>query len=204
MTKRTFDILGASFGLVVFAPVMLIVAIMIRWRLGSPVLFRQQRVGMNGRIFEMVKFRTMLNVLGPDGAPRPDSERLTSFGKILRSSSLDELPELWNVLQGDMSLVGPRPLLVEYLDYYTPTERRRHEVRPGITGLAQIRGRNALSWRKKFRYDVFYVDHASVGFDLKIILMTITAVIGRVGIAAKGEATMHRLDIERSGPLSTS
>lgn len=201
MAKRAFDILGAGVGLVLLAPVMAVIAILIRRRLGSPVLFRQQRIGRNGRIFEMVKFRTMLDAVGPDGAQRPDAERLTPFGKALRSSSLDELPELWNVLRGDMSLVGPRPLLVEYLDHYTPTERRRHDVRPGVTGLAQVRGRNALSWRKKFRYDVFYVDHASVGLDLKIIWMTIAAVTGRAGISAKGEATMPRLDVERSRPF---
>lgn len=203
MAKRAFDILGAGFGLLLLAPVMAVIAILIRHRLGSPVLFRQQRIGRNGGIFEMVKFRTMLDVVGPDGAQRPDGERLTSFGKGLRSTSLDELPELWNVLKGDMSLVGPRPLLVEYLDHYTPTERRRHDVRPGVTGLAQVRGRNALSWRKKFRYDVFYVDHASIGFDLKIIWMTIAAVTGRAGISAKGEATMPRLDVERNQPVST-
>ena len=176
MVKRAIDILGAGAGLVLLTPVMVVIAIMIRRRLGSPVFFRQERVGMRGRIFRMVKFRTMLDAVGPDGTQRPDAERLTLFGKALRATSLDELPELWNVLLGHMSLVGPRPLLVAYLDHYTPTELRRHDVRPGVTGLAQVRGRNALSWRNKFRYDVFYVDHMSIGFDLKIIVMTLAAV----------------------------
>lgn len=201
MVKRAIDILGAGAGLVLLTPVMVVIAIMIRRRLGSPVFFRQERVGMRGRIFRMVKFRTMLDAVGPDGTQRPDSERLTPFGKALRATSLDELPELWNVLLGHMSLVGPRPLLVAYLDHYTPTELRRHDVRPGVTGLAQVRGRNALSWRNKFRYDVFYVDHMSVGFDLKIIVMTLAAVTGKSGISAKGEATMPRLDVERGKPL---
>ena len=202
MVKRAIDILGAGAGLVLLTPVMVVIAIMIRRRLGSPVFFRQERVGMRGRIFRMVKFRTMLDAVGPDGTQRPDAERLTLFGKALRATSLDELPELWNVLLGHMSLVGPRPLLVAYLDHYTPTELRRHDVRPGVTGLAQVRGRNALSWRNKFRYDVFYVDHMSIGFDLKIIVMTLAAVTGKSGISAKGEATMPRLDVERGKPLS--
>ncbi|MDJ1158187.1 sugar transferase [Chelatococcus sp. SYSU_G07232] len=197
--KRLIDILGAGLGLVLLAPVLVVVALCVRLKLGRPVLFRQPRVGRDEKIFNLIKFRTMREATDAAGRPLPDAERLTRFGRLLRATSLDELPELWNILKGDMSLVGPRPLLVEYLPHYTPQERRRHAVRPGLTGLAQVRGRNALSWRHKFRYDVFYVDHASVAFDLRIMIWTVAAILRRDGISAPGEATMQRLDNERSG-----
>lgn len=165
---------------------------MIRRRLGSPVLFRQIRPGLHGRPFEMVKFRTMRDAFGPDGQPLADEERMTSFGRLLRSSSLDELPELWNVLKGDMSLVGPRPLLMEYLPLYSAEQARRHAVRPGITGWAQVNGRNAISWEDKFDLDVWYVDHHTVWLDLKILGLTVWRVLRRDGISAAGEATMPR------------
>ena len=164
----------------------------MRRKLGSPVFFRQVRPGMNGEPFEMVKFRTMTDERGPDGQLLPDAVRLTAFGCFLRSSSLDELPELWNVLKGDMSLVGPRPLLMEYLPLYSPEQARRHEVRPGITGWAQVNGRNAISWEDKFRLDVWYVDHHSLWLDIKILLATIRKVLVRDGISASGEATMSK------------
>ena len=163
------------------------------WReMGSPILFRQTRPGTNGKPFQMIKFRTMRNAIDADGRPLPDSERLTKLGRLLRSSSLDELPELWNVLKGDMSLVGPRPLLMEYLPLYSPEQARRHEVRPGVTGWAQVNGRNAISWNEKFALDVWYVDNRTLWLDLKIIWFTIRKVIKRDGISAAGEATMSR------------
>jgi len=190
--KRLMDIFGAGIGLAVLSPILLIVAFLIRRQMGSPVFFRQTRPGLHGRPFEMIKFRTMRDALGPDGSPLPDSERMTRLGRFLRSSSLDELPELWNVLKGDMSLVGPRPLLMEYLPLYSPEQARRHELRPGVTGWAQVNGRNAISWDEKFALDVWYVDNQSLWLDLKIIWLTIRKVIKRDGISAAGEATMPR------------
>ena len=171
---------------------LLALASLIRRKLGSPVLFFQVRPGLRGQLFKMVKFRTMTDERNNDGALLPDVKRLTPFGRFLRSSSLDELPELWNVLKGEMSLVGPRPLLVEYLPLYTPEQARRHEVRPGITGWAQVNGRNAISWEDKFALDVWYVDHRSLWLDLRILWMTVKKVLVRDGISAAGEATMTR------------
>jgi len=190
--KRIFDILGASFGLLLLSPVLAIVAYKIRREKGAPVLFRQTRPGLRGKPFQMIKFRTMRNASDADGRPLPDAERLTKLGQFLRASSLDELPELWNVLKGDMSLVGPRPLLMEYLPLYSPRQARRHEVRPGVTGWAQVNGRNAISWDEKFALDVWYVDNRSLWLDLKIIWFTIRKVIKRDGISAAGEATMSK------------
>lgn len=192
MIKRLFDIIASALGLLLLSPVIAIVAWLIRRRLGSPVLFRQLRPGLDGKPFEMIKFRTMLDAVGANGSPLPDAERMTPFGSFLRATSLDELPELWNVLKGDMSLVGPRPLLMEYLPLYTPEQFRRHEARPGVTGWAQINGRNALSWEDKFRLDIWYVDNQSLWLDLKIIFLTIKKVVARDGISAEGEATMSK------------
>jgi lipopolysaccharide/colanic/teichoic acid biosynthesis glycosyltransferase len=188
--KRLLDFVVAFLTLLALALPLLLVAWQIRRKLGSPVLFKQRRPGLHGRPFTMVKFRTMTDERDPDGVLLPDVQRLTAYGGFLRASSLDELPELWNVLCGDMSLVGPRPLLLAYLSRYTPQQARRHEVRPGITGWAQISGRNALSWEEKFRLDVWYVDHQSLWLDLRILLITIWKVIRREGISAAGEATM--------------
>jgi len=190
--KRIFDIVACLAALILFTPVMLMVAWKIRNKLGAPVLFRQIRPGLDGKPFEMVKFRTMRNAIDEEGNSLPDVERMVPFGNFLRSSSLDELPELWNVLRGDMSLVGPRPLLMEYLPLYSPEQYRRHEVRPGVTGWAQINGRNALSWEEKFKLDVWYVDHRSFWLDLKILFLTIKKVLLRDGISAEGEATMTK------------
>lgn len=190
--KRLFDIFASTLGLLMLSPVIAIVAWQIRRKLGSPVLFRQVRPGLHGKPFEMIKFRTMRDAADAQGNPLPDSERMTPLGSFLRASSLDELPELWNVLKGDMSLVGPRPLLMEYLPLYSPEQYRRHEARPGVTGLAQINGRNALSWDEKFKLDVWYVDNRSLWLDLKIIFRTIKKVIVRDGISAEGEATMPK------------
>jgi lipopolysaccharide/colanic/teichoic acid biosynthesis glycosyltransferase len=192
MFKRLFDIIASAFGLMLLSPVLAVVAWKISHKLGSPVLFRQVRPGLNGKPFEMIKFRTMRDAIDEAGNPLPDSERMTPFGSFLRSSSLDELPELWNVLKGDMSLVGPRPLLMEYLSLYSPEQYRRHESRPGVTGWAQINGRNALSWDEKFKLDIWYVDNRTFLLDLKIILLTIKKVIVRDGISADGEATMAK------------
>ena len=189
--KRGLDIAAALLGLVILSPLIGILALLIRMRMGSPVLFRQTRPGLHGRPFEMIKFRTMRDGVDKEGRPLPDSERLTPLGRWLRSSSLDELPELWNVLQGEMSLVGPRPLLMEYLPLYTPQQARRHEVRPGITGWAQVNGRNALSWEEKFALDVWYVDNRSFWLDLKIIGSTIWKVLRREGISQEGLATVE-------------
>lgn len=188
--KRLVDIVGAATALALLSPVILATAIAIRLRLGAPVLFSQQRPGLHGEPFVMYKFRTMLEAKGADGHPLPDSERLTPFGRFLRSTSLDELPGLWSVLKGDMSLVGPRPLLMSYIPLYSPEQARRHEVRPGITGWAQVNGRNALSWEEKFRLDVWYVDNRSLALDFKILLLTVRKVFARDGISAEGEATM--------------
>ncbi|OSI13304.1 sugar transferase [Neisseria canis] len=190
--KRLFDIICAFFGLLFLSPVLLIVAFFVRKNLGSPVLFRQIRPGKDGRPFEMVKFRSMRDAVDKDGNPLPDGERLTPFGKALRATSLDELPELWNVLKGDMSLVGPRPLLMEYLEHYDDEQRRRNDVRPGITGWAQVNGRNAISWEDKFKLDVWYVDNRSFWLDLKILFLTVKKVFIKEGIEAEGEATMNK------------
>jgi lipopolysaccharide/colanic/teichoic acid biosynthesis glycosyltransferase len=192
MLKRIFDLVVAGLGLLVLALPLLMLAVFIRRKLGSPVLFRQVRPGLHGQPFEMVKFRTMTDERGPDGELLPDAQRLTPFGRFLRASSLDELPELWNVLKGDMSLVGPRPLLMEYLPLYSPEQTRRHEVRPGITGWAQVNGRNAISWEEKFALDVWYVDHRSLWLDMRILWLTVRKVLVRDGISAVGEATMSR------------
>ncbi|MGM3388270.1 sugar transferase [Stutzerimonas stutzeri] len=192
MIKRLFDILASALGLFLLSPVIAIVAWQIHRKLGSPVLFRQVRPGFDGKPFEMVKFRTMRDAVDIQGKLLPDSERMTSLGSFLRASSLDELPELWNVLKGDMSLVGPRPLLMEYLPLYSPEQYRRHEVRPGVTGWAQINGRNALSWEEKFKLDVWYVDNQSFWLDLKIVFLTIKKVMLRDGISADGEVTMPK------------
>jgi lipopolysaccharide/colanic/teichoic acid biosynthesis glycosyltransferase len=188
--KRALDLGLAVPALVVLAPVGLVVGGLIRSKLGSPVLFRQPRPGRDGTVFELIKFRSMSNARGADGELLPDEERMTPFGNRLRRLSLDELPTLWNVVRGQMSLVGPRPLLVQYLDRYTPEQRRRHDVLPGITGWAQINGRNAISWEAKFEHDVWYVENVSLGTDLRILLRTAAQVLGRRGISAEGHATM--------------
>lgn len=190
--KRLFDLVSASSALLLLSPVLLLVAWLVHRRLGSPVLFRQVRPGLHGKPFKMVKFRTMLDAFDANGDPLPDSQRMTRFGSFLRSSSLDELPELWNVLKGDMSLVGPRPLLMEYLPFYSPEQYRRHEVRPGVTGWAQVNGRNALSWEDKFKLDIWYLDNRSFWLDLKIMMLTVKKVLVRDGISADGEATITK------------
>jgi lipopolysaccharide/colanic/teichoic acid biosynthesis glycosyltransferase len=189
MAKRIFDLLAAAILLVLLAPLMAVVAVCVRLALGSPVLFRQSRPGWNGRAFPLLKFRTMRSAFDASGRPLPDGERLTGFGKVLRRTSLDELPELLNVLKGEMSLVGPRPLLMEYLPLYTSEQARRHDVKPGLTGWAQVNGRNAISWEQKFRLDVWYVDHASLSLDLKILWLTLSKVLRGDGIAQHGAAT---------------
>ncbi|HCZ9537303.1 sugar transferase [Vibrio parahaemolyticus] len=188
--KRTFDFICALFALILLAPVLILVSLKVRKNLGSPVLFRQTRPGLNGKPFEMIKFRTMKDAFDSDGNPLPDSERMTPFGDKLRNSSLDELPELWNVLKGEMSLVGPRPLLMQYLPLYNKEQARRHEVRPGVTGWAQINGRNAISWDDKFKLDVWYVDNRNLWLDIKILFLTVKKVFIKEGISAEGEATM--------------
>ncbi|AXK43607.1 sugar transferase [Erythrobacter aureus] len=190
--KRAFDILGAGIGLIVLSPVILVISLIIRGRMGAPVLYRQTRPGRHGIPFQMIKFRTMRDAVDEQGRLLPDGERLTGLGRFLRSSSLDELPELWNVLKGEMSLVGPRPLLMEYLPLYSPEQSRRHEARPGVTGWAQVNGRNAISWDQKFALDVWYVDNRSIWLDLKIVWLTIVKVVRRDGISAAGEATMSK------------
>jgi lipopolysaccharide/colanic/teichoic acid biosynthesis glycosyltransferase len=188
--KRLIDVAAASAGLVVLAPLLAIMAMSIRLMMGRPVLFRQVRPGYRARPFVLYKFRTMREAYGPDGTPLPDADRLTRLGRFLRKTSLDELPQLWNVLRGDLSLVGPRPLLMQYLPLYTVEQARRHNVRPGITGWAQVNGRNAISWEEKFRYDIWYIDHWSLWLDLKILAMTLGKVLGRAGISPPGQATM--------------
>ncbi|WKN20145.1 sugar transferase [Azotobacter vinelandii] len=192
MLKRSFDLFVAAVALLLLAPLLLALAWLVRRRIGTPVLFRQMRPGLHGRPFELLKFRSMREARDERGTPLPDAERLTPFGRFLRASSLDELPELWNVLKGDMSLVGPRPLLMDYLPLYSPEQARRHAVRPGITGWAQVNGRNALSWEEKFRLDVWYVEHRTFRLDLRILLLTLKRVLAREGISAEGEATMAR------------
>jgi lipopolysaccharide/colanic/teichoic acid biosynthesis glycosyltransferase len=188
--KRLVDVVAAGAGLIILSPVIAVVALLVRAKLGSPALFKQDRPGLQGRPFTLIKFRTMLDARDVDGGPRPDAERMTAFGRWLRSSSVDELPELWNVLKGEMSLVGPRPLLMHYLPLYSPEQARRHDVRPGITGWAQINGRNAISWEEKFALDLWYVDNWSLAFDAKILLASLVSVFSRHGISAEGEATM--------------
>ncbi len=188
--KRLFDLILTLLALVVLTPVIGVLALLVRFKLGTPVLFRQPRPGLHGQPFTLIKFRTMTDTQDAEGNLLPDGQRLTTLGRFLRSTSLDELPELWNVQRGDMSLVGPRPLLVQYLERYTPEQARRHEVRPGITGWAQVNGRNALSWEEKFALDVWYVDNFSLGLDLKIIALTLWKIIRREGISQAGRATM--------------
>lgn len=189
--KRLFDLLAATLGAILFLLPGLIVALLVRIKLGHPIFFRQQRPGYKGRPFHLYKFRTMLDRSGPDGKPLPDSERLTSFGRFLRSTSLDELPELFNILRGEMSVVGPRPLLMEYLPLYSPEQMRRHDALPGLTGWAQVNGRNALTWQDKFALDVWYVDHQSFWLDVKIILMTVWKAFTREGVSQEGQATVE-------------
>ncbi|WP_029215676.1 sugar transferase [Kallotenue papyrolyticum] len=190
-SKRLIDLAVSATALIVLAPVLALLAVLVRVRLGAPVLFRQQRPGLHGQPFTLYKFRTMTDARDAQGRLLPDAQRLTRFGRFLRSTSLDELPELFNVLKGEMSLVGPRPLLMEYLERYTPEQMRRHAVRPGITGWAQINGRNALSWEQKFALDVWYVDHQSLWLDLKILALTLWKIIKREGISQPGQATME-------------
>lgn len=192
MLKRCIDLLAAAAGLVLLALPLLALIWLIRRKIGSPVFFRQTRPGLHGKPFQMVKFRTMTDARDAQGALLPDAVRLTPFGRFLRATSLDELPELWNVLKGDMSLVGPRPLLMEYLPLYSPEQARRHVVRPGVTGWAQVNGRNAISWEEKFALDVWYVDHQSLALDLRILWLTVKKVLVREGISAAGEATMGK------------
>ena len=189
--KRTLDLILTVPALIVLSPVLLLLGILVAILLGSPVLFRQRRPGLHGRPFWLLKFRTMTDARDAGGALLPDAERLTAFGRFLRATSLDELPELFNVLKGDMSLVGPRPLLMQYLERYTPEQARRHEVRPGITGWAQVNGRNAITWEEKFKLDIWYVDHRSLWLDMKIIAMTVWKILNREGINQPGQATME-------------
>ncbi|MGP5435771.1 sugar transferase [Psychrobacter alimentarius] len=201
MIKRLFDITASAVALVILSPVYAITAYKVSKNLGSPVLFRQTRPGLNGKPFEMIKFRTMKDAIDTAGNPLPDSERLTSFGQALRNTSLDELPELWNVLKGDMSLVGPRPLLMEYLPLYNEAQKRRHLVRPGITGYAQVNGRNAIGWDKKFELDTWYVDNQSLWLDIKILFKTVKKVLVKDGISADGEATMSKFTGSKNNPI---
>ena len=196
--KRLFDLLASAIGLLILAVPLALLAWQVRRKLGSPVLFTQVRPGMHGKPFRMVKFRTMTDARDASGALLPDAQRLTPFGRFLRASSLDELPELWNVLRGEMSLVGPRPLLMEYLPLYSPEQARRHEVRPGITGWAQVNGRNAISWADKFALDVWYVDHRSLWLDVRILWLTVRKVLVRDGISAAGEATMPKFEGDKA------
>ena len=188
--KRLFDFLVALFALLILLPVIMVVAVLIRLKLGSPILFTQERPGLHGKVFKMIKFRSMLDGKNIQGNLLPDDERMTSFGAFLRSTSLDELPGLFNVLKGDMSLVGPRPLLVQYLPLYSDVQARRHNVRPGITGWAQVNGRNAISWDQKFKFDVWYVDNHSLLLDIKILLLTVKKVFFKEDISASNHATM--------------
>ena len=190
--KRLIDIVGASLGLLLFSPCFLILAILIRVKLGSPVLFQQLRAGLEGSPFKIIKFRTMNDRRNAEGELLPDGERLTGFSRFLRSTSLDELPELYNILKGDMSFIGPRPLLSEYLNLYTDEQARRHEVKPGITGWAQVNGRNQLTWEQRFNLDVWYVDHRSLSLDLRILLKTVVGVITRKGISAEDHDSMPK------------
>jgi lipopolysaccharide/colanic/teichoic acid biosynthesis glycosyltransferase len=197
--KRLVDLALAAAALILLAPVIAILSLAVRLALGSPIFFRQVRPGLGGKPFTLIKFRTMISDEVRDGRALSDAERLTRFGKFLRSTSLDELPELWNVLKGDMSLVGPRPLLMQYLPLYSPFQMRRHEVRPGVTGWAQVNGRNAVDWPERFALDIWYVDHVSLLLDLKILWLTLTRVLVREGISAAGEATMPYFQGEGPG-----
>jgi lipopolysaccharide/colanic/teichoic acid biosynthesis glycosyltransferase len=190
--KRLLDIIIASIALILLSPLYAIVAYKVKKNLGSPVLFRQVRPGLHGKPFEMIKFRTMKDAVDEQGKPLPDSERLTPFGQMLRSTSLDEMPELWNVIKGDMSIVGPRPLLMEYLPLYSPEQAKRHDVRPGMTGHAQVNGRNAIGWEEKFKLDTWYVENQSIWLDFKIMFKTVHKVLAKDDISAKGEATMAK------------
>ncbi len=192
MLKRMLDIVVALVVFIVLLPLFLLIGVLVRFLLGAPVLYRQERPGLNGRSFAMIKFRTMTNACDSSGNLLPDAERLTNFGRLLRATSLDELPEFWNVLIGEMSVVGPRPLLMEYLSLYTADQMRRHEIRPGVTGWAQINGRNALTWEEKFAYDIWYLENQSFWLDLQIILKTAAKVFLRSGISADGDVTMPR------------
>lgn len=197
--KRCLDFLLSLCGIVVLSPILAVLAVLVRVKLGSPVLFHQERPGRHEKIFKLYKFRSMTDEKDADGNLLLDEVRLTRFGKLLRSTSLDELPELFNILKGDMSLIGPRPLLVRYLPYYTEEERHRHDVRPGLTGLAQVNGRNALGWEDRFRYDLDYVNHISLGLDLKIIGMTVGKVLKRSGTLSGAEQTVADFDVYRKG-----
>ncbi len=192
MIKRLLDIIIASTALIILSPLYIYVAYKVKKNLGSPVLFRQIRPGLHGKPFEMIKFRTMRDAVDSDGNPLPDSERLTPFGQMLRSTSLDEMPELWNVIKGDMSVVGPRPLLMEYLPLYNTEQAKRHNVRPGMTGYAQVNGRNAISWDEKFKLDTWYVENQSTLLDFKIMFKTVDKVLSKDDISAEGEATMSK------------
>ena len=192
--KRGLEFIIALIGVILASPILLIIAILVRIKLGSPIFFRQARVGLNGEVFEMIKFRTMKDAYDAEGNLLPDEERLTAFGSFLRKSSLDELPELWNVLKGEMSLVGPRPLLVEYLPLYSEEHMKRHNVRPGITGYAQVNGRNNISWTKKFELDVYYVENFSLWLDIKILFQTVAKVLGQADINQEGNATVERFN----------
>ncbi|PKD79820.1 sugar transferase [Acinetobacter radioresistens] len=192
MLKRLLDIIIASIALILLSPLYALVAYKVKKNLGSPVLFRQVRPGLHGKPFEMIKFRTMKDAMDEQGNPLPDSERLTPFGQMLRSTSLDEMPELWNVIKGDMSIVGPRPLLMEYLPLYSPEQAKRHDVRPGMTGHAQVNGRNAIGWEEKFKLDTWYVENQSIWLDFKIMFKTVHKVLAKDDISAEGEATMTR------------
>lgn len=192
MLKRLLDIIIASIALILLSPLYALVAYKVKKNLGSPVLFRQVRPGLHGKPFEMIKFRTMKDAVDEQGNPLPDSERLTPFGQMLRSTSLDEMPELWNVIKGDMSIVGPRPLLMEYLPLYSPEQAKRHDVRPGMTGHAQVNGRNAIGWEEKFKLDSWYVENHSIWLDFKIMFKTVHKVLAKDDISAEGEATMTK------------
>ena len=192
MLKRLLDIIIATTALILLSPLYVFVAYKVKKNLGSPVLFRQVRPGLHGQPFEMIKFRTMKDAVDAQGNPLPDSERLTAFGKMLRSTSLDEMPELWNVIKGDMSIVGPRPLLTEYLPLYNKEQAKRHNVRPGMTGHAQVNGRNAISWEEKFKLDTWYVENQSTRLDFKIMFKTVHKVLAKDDISAEGEATMTK------------
>ena len=192
MLKRLLDITIASIALILLSPLYIFVAYKVKKNLGSPVLFRQVRPGLHGKPFEMIKFRTMKDAVNEQGNPLPDSERLTPFGQMLRSTSLDEMPELWNVIKGDMSIVGPRPLLMEYLPLYSPEQAKRHDVRPGMTGHAQVNGRNAIGWEEKFKLDTWYVENQSTWLDFKIMFKTVHKVLAKEDISAEGDATMPK------------
>ncbi|RDF01498.1 sugar transferase [Aggregatibacter aphrophilus] len=194
MLKRLFDIVVSLFVLILFSPIYLFLAYKVKKNLGSPVLFKQIRPGLHGKPFEMVKFRTMKDAVDAQGNPLPDAERLTPFGKMLRATSLDELPEFWNVLKGEMSLVGPRPLLMEYLPLYNERQAKRHEVKPGITGYAQVNGRNAISWEQKFELDTWYVENRSFCLDIKILFKTVWKVVAKDDINAVNDATMPKFE----------